>query len=294
MREIDFKDRVPTYPGRIKLTRVAGTTYTMERADEPVVEGTPIDKALYDSITKSRLTGRFYEPAVSRNVVAGLTGLTTSPIPTSGWVYDADNRYIARSGIYSVEVSSDQNTSADRAADAFTSSGWMSVGGVESWIKIYHAQALKVDKIRFRVELQYPSRLTRLVIQGSTNGTTWQELGTYASVTEDTLMDYTLINTGDYNYYRLMFTSDGSNRITVSNLSYILYDISSYTSAYTLEGMPLVWDRGQRLTISTPSNVNTYAVAENTLNGVKVNTILQSNRRYELRYNGTSFDVKEV
>lgn len=49
---ITVVDRVPTYPNRIKITKSDGTSeyVTWERADEPVVEGTPINKALFDSI----------------------------------------------------------------------------------------------------------------------------------------------------------------------------------------------------------------------------------------------------
>ena len=49
---IDVKDRVPTYPGRVKLTKTNGTSeyVTLERADAPTTEGTPINKALFDSI----------------------------------------------------------------------------------------------------------------------------------------------------------------------------------------------------------------------------------------------------
>lgn len=45
-------DRVPTFPNRIKITREDGTSeyVTWERADEPTVVGTPINKALFDSI----------------------------------------------------------------------------------------------------------------------------------------------------------------------------------------------------------------------------------------------------
>lgn len=41
-----MKDRIPTYPGRVKLTPVSGqtNTYDMVRADEPVQEGTPLNK----------------------------------------------------------------------------------------------------------------------------------------------------------------------------------------------------------------------------------------------------------
>lgn len=42
-----MKDRIPTYPGRVKLVPVAGQadTYDMVRADEPIEEGTPLNKA---------------------------------------------------------------------------------------------------------------------------------------------------------------------------------------------------------------------------------------------------------
>lgn len=296
MVEKEFKDRVPTYAGRVKLTPVSGQTdiFTMERADEPTEPGTPIDKALLDSITKSRLTGRFYDTTVTRARDTSLSNLTVSPIPTSGWVYDTADRLKATSGQYTVKADSDNNTSANRVADVFGSSGWQSVGGTESWIEVSHTQALKVYKIEFAVEMQAAGRLTQLEIQGSANGTTWQTLGTYSTVTAETTVEYTLSSVSDYNYYRLVFTSSSSNRITVKRLKYTLYDVSSYINEYSLNNMPLVWDRGQRLTIYTPSNVNTFAVASNTLNGVKINTILQSYKRYELTYNGTAFDAKGV
>lgn len=52
---IEVIDRVPTYPGRVKLTREDGTVeyVTIERADEPTVIGTPINKVLFDSIKEA-------------------------------------------------------------------------------------------------------------------------------------------------------------------------------------------------------------------------------------------------
>ena len=49
---IDVKDRVPTHPNRVKLMPVEGqtNTYDMQRADEPTEPGTPINKALFESI----------------------------------------------------------------------------------------------------------------------------------------------------------------------------------------------------------------------------------------------------
>ena len=42
-----MQDREPTYPGRVTLTPVYGlaNTYDMERADQPLQEGTPLNKA---------------------------------------------------------------------------------------------------------------------------------------------------------------------------------------------------------------------------------------------------------
>jgi len=49
--KIQVEDRVSTYPGRVILTPVGGeeNTFDMERADLPVVEGTPVNKKLFDS-----------------------------------------------------------------------------------------------------------------------------------------------------------------------------------------------------------------------------------------------------
>lgn len=52
-----MKDRIPTLPGRVKITKTDGTTeyVTMERADEPTEVGTPLNKAtLFDSIQATR------------------------------------------------------------------------------------------------------------------------------------------------------------------------------------------------------------------------------------------------
>jgi hypothetical protein len=48
--KIPVIDRVPTYPGRVKLTPVSGqdNVYDMVRSDSPVEPGTPINKALFD------------------------------------------------------------------------------------------------------------------------------------------------------------------------------------------------------------------------------------------------------
>lgn len=61
-----MQDRVPLFPGRVKMTPVAGqaNTYDMERADQPLQQGTPIDKA-----------------TLLKDATAALYGLGTSAVP---------------------------------------------------------------------------------------------------------------------------------------------------------------------------------------------------------------------
>lgn len=61
-----MQDRVPLYPGRVKLTPVSGQTnvYEMTRADQPTQEGTPLNKA-----------------TLLQDATAALFGLGTDAVP---------------------------------------------------------------------------------------------------------------------------------------------------------------------------------------------------------------------
>lgn len=82
---IEVIDRVPTYPNRIKITRSDGTSeyVTWERADEPTVEGTPINKALFDSIAADQglaAAKTVYVSGAGSNTLGD--GSSTSPYAT--------------------------------------------------------------------------------------------------------------------------------------------------------------------------------------------------------------------
>lgn len=61
-----MQDRVPLYPGRVKMTPVAGqaNTYDMVRADDPTQAGTPLNKA-----------------SLLKDATAALFGLTAAAVP---------------------------------------------------------------------------------------------------------------------------------------------------------------------------------------------------------------------
>ena len=77
-----MQDRVATHPNRWKLTPVAGQTnvYDFERADEPVVAGTPLDKATFLTDTTAAaiaaLTGN--TPALPTEALDELAGVFNS------------------------------------------------------------------------------------------------------------------------------------------------------------------------------------------------------------------------
>ena len=49
---LEFKDRVPQKPGRVKITPENGPAFyaTLERADEPVQEGTPLNAGNFNEM----------------------------------------------------------------------------------------------------------------------------------------------------------------------------------------------------------------------------------------------------
>lgn len=297
MKEVTFKDRIPLNPGRVKLNPVAGAvnTFDLVRADDPSEVGTPLDKATFNSIIHSRLTGRYYETAVSSGIGGdSITGITVSPLPTTGWVYDEGNNQTARSGEYVVKSESRYSASYG-AAQAFTSDGWRSVSGYNTWLQIENPQAIRVNRIRFALEFGYADRFEKLEIQGSHSGAVWQTLGTISSVGSTSAATYTLTNPGDYKFIRLYFTNSSETSVSVKNLSYANYDILAYANNFSIsEGVPGMFTPEQRITIKTPDTLASIAVTSNTLNGIPVNTVLQANRRYELRYTGSAFFAKEV
>lgn len=294
MKEKNIVDRVPTYAGRILLTPVDGMpdTFTMSRADEPTVEGTPIDKALFDSIIQSRLTGRYYAPSVAK-VTRTSQALTTNPVPSSGWVLDSTQKK-GTSGGYTVEVNSLYGSyTPEKALDGNTSTEYRSdASGVITFALTFPA-AIKVTKYKIAMRASNYTYAVKTEFQGSNNGTSWTTLFSTTDKSE-TLKEYTLTQTGEFTQYRVQFTASETG-IYVYSFEISGYEVVTYRNEYSISsGVPLAWDNGQILLIQTPANANNFSVTENTLNGVKVNTILQTNKRYELRYNGATFDAKEV
>lgn len=290
MIEKTFLDRVPTHPGRVILTPVSGNTYDMVRADSPTVEGTPIDKAAFDSIIQSRLTGRYYQPTVSKQVVSSVTS-TVSPVPTSGWVETSTTE--STNGSYKLTCSGVWSSTygPSRAFDGnyTTSGGWRSLSMQENpWIALDIGSPLVVTKIKTYYTAEYTA--TRCELQGSNNGSSWVRIATNSQI-QEVATEWSFTNTAEYRYYRLLFNNVN---VKLFEWEFTGYTATSYENNYTVSGWPTVWTTGQIALVQIPTNVVTLGVERNNINGVRVMTVMQPGKRYELRYTGSAFVAKEV
>lgn len=293
MTEIEFKDRVPTYPGRIKLSPVADNpdTFVMERVDEPKVDGTPLNKAAFDSIIHSRLTGRYYKPAVMQTKGETLIS-TVNPIPTSGWT-DVTKTGAKNNGYELVTTPTYSNDYPDKAVDGKTSSYFYSAEATRPYFIIKLPEPITVKKIITKVMIGGGGTGV-YSFWGSNDGETWEKLLGFSETEENyDENERALTTTGKYSQYKL--DVGGTVQLHVATLAFSEYSFETYTNAYTIvDGVPSTWTEEQRILIFIPPETATIGIAGNTLNDIPVNTILLAGKRYELRYTGTSFVAKEV
>ena len=291
MIEKEILDRVPLNPGRITLFPVDGmeNTFVMARADNPSVEGTPLNKATLDSIIYSRLTGRYYSPTVERTQTGALSGIQTNPIPKSGWTNATE--YGAKKGGYELITPNPySNDLSTNIVDDNSSTYWISENIANPYIIVKFPDPIIIAKLIVNVGLSNGSSAT-YTISGSNDNNTWTKLLSVKFQSYDD-KELTLTSPGEYMYYKLSVAA--TQNLNVYTFAVAEYSVKSYVNTFLVEKFPEIWTKGQRATIEIPETASGVGVTENTLNGIKVNTILQAGKRYELTYNGTAFDAKEM
>ena len=283
MIEKNIVDRVPTKPGQIKLTPVSGAPdkFIMERADEPTVEGTPIDKSTLESIIQSRLTGRYYLPVVKETELSNTT-TTTNPIPASGWLNVSKTSATLNGYELFSSPASVQSDDITAAFDGNASTYWLAPAQEgDSYIGFKLPVAMTVTKIKTKVGFSGNSYYC--IIQASNNGTTWTNVSSQILLGRNTdTVEIELATNTPFFYYRINFFDVPTD----FGIFCYLFEISQSTvttkqNEYTIDAFPVDVTDHQRFTIITPT-VNTMGVTKNTLNGRNIDVILQSNKRYEL------------
>lgn len=100
-----MKDRKPTYPGRVKLTKVSGASdvYDMTRYDSPQEEGTPLNKETLLTDETAALFGLSGANATPNKVLEKL-GNALPAIATRTEIFTHDDVFTVPAGVTSVRV----------------------------------------------------------------------------------------------------------------------------------------------------------------------------------------------
>ena len=159
--KIPVVDRIPTHPGRVRLTPVSGQTnvYDMVRSDSPVEEGTPLNKLLFDNkaytVTESATV---YVNASTGNDSTGV-GTSAAPFKT---IQAAVNSIPKCLGGYVVEIDIAAGTYPERVRIEGFYGGRLIVGQSDRTVTVNGISIFASTSVQIRIS-------TVTVASGSTD-----------------------------------------------------------------------------------------------------------------------------
>lgn len=305
---INVKDRVPSQVlsnGAIRYEEFdtngnsLGYKY-IKRADEPIEPGTPINKDLFDKIDgllkkelgeRSRID-RYNAPIVSDDIgeVLNYDNLFSGEW-TGGSGGGSANAY---KGSMSVIPEYSAYDSAGHIKNIFNSSGWHSR---ESYKKreFYIDLSESVEILKFKLS-RFCGSFVSFIINGSNSIGNWINLYSSTENTSglDEIVEITLQNTAKYRYYEFIINVSSTRATaTIANLQVV----SSKQSAnkLLLSNDISNYFNGQRFLIQTPTLTYDRAMLNvNGLGDISIKEKLDSNTKYELVYNDSSFNAYSV
>lgn len=135
-----MQDRIPLYPGRVKMTPVAGqaNTFDMVRADDPTQAGTPLNKATF-----------------LKDATAALYGLGTGAVPDDVLAeLGKYKQYWWRRRLPAFNGYAEKRREIESGDDAYISTGQ----GETNYI--YYSKSINIDQSTGTVTLDNPSRVS--------------------------------------------------------------------------------------------------------------------------------------
>jgi len=201
----------------------------IKREDEPVEEGTNVNKVLFDKIDDNteELVGersrvdRYNIPDVSIGEINKT--YYTDLIPKT-WGKIDDTNYTSNGiklSVSRVATGTSASTLApDKACDGDTSTKWQpqTSNTTEEWLKLDFPYQLKIKKMKTLVGATNATNLTSWSIQGSNDNSNWNSLYTSTSRQTD-IEEITLNNNTFYKYYRVYITRNtGTAYVNVAEI----------------------------------------------------------------------------
>lgn len=143
------QDRVSTYPGRVELTPVSGQTnvYDMVRADQPVQEGTPLNKALLDQKANTLTEDVTVYVSTSGNDLNG-DGSSVAPYKTIQAALDAIPRHL---GGHTATIDIAEGTYEERINVEGYSGGKLIVGQPDRSVVVRGVNVINSNHVTFNI-----------------------------------------------------------------------------------------------------------------------------------------------
>lgn len=154
--KIPVTDRIPTYPGRVKMTPVSGqaNTYDLVRADNPVDAGTPLNKALFDN--KAYTVTENATVYVNRSTGSDSTGdgTASAPYATIQAAIDSIPKCL---GGFTVEIDIAANTYPERIRVEGFYGGRLVIGQADRTTTVNGISVFASSSVQFRISNVTPA-----------------------------------------------------------------------------------------------------------------------------------------
>lgn len=281
----------------------------IKREDEAVEEGTPINRALLSNIQGDLYAAdRYNIPTVVKGQVSSDGVKIVGNAFPNTWTRVSATEYTAENGDILTASSSVESTSNYRlnyVIDGGFSGSWQSevvstVGENEQWIKIKLKKPLKIKKMATYVsKASNYFTFTSAIIQGSNDNEIWDDLYTILNVQTE-LKEVTLENDNYYEYYRIYLTGTTTS---ANNGSFMVYEWQ--TVEYMTKEDQIIYNINLPLTSYEVGKIvniegvnyeditsfeNTYLNINN-LGAKLINGTINAGEKYNLIYNGESWDI---
>lgn len=260
----------------------------------PVIQApTPLNRATLANIQGDLYTQDRYNITTVKE--SGETITKTDNIFPNDWISEGSsstNFYTADG--WSLSASSSRaGYSADEAIDGIIagSNYWGSEEEANPWLMIKSPLPLKILKLELE-GLYIGGTDGTAIIQGSKNGSDWIDLSTALSGSTGS-QEVTLKNTDWYYYYKINMTSPDSDSVQLQEIKTVQYLTKIYTHELSI---PLkTYEKGKIVNVEFSSyggNIlfeNSY-LNINKLGNKKINGTIFAGEKYNLIYNGSSWD----
>ena len=196
---------------------------------------------------------------------------TSQKYSNNNIIIEANGKYVDNDNFYLLNAFNGEHS----INDDFSVPRFITTGANTVYMKISFPKKIRIKK--FNIELVTQGPFQNMKLQGSNDGTTWNDLYEFTENTSFST-ENVISDTNYYLYFRLYKTDNSLTTFQVYEFATTEYETITdiYSQTFT---------NNQRVLVETPSTVSDIDIINNTLNGTDISAILQPSQKYELIYN---------